>query len=430
LNKLASLSLRRWFGARLERQIAFSAALVTFIAATIFAAVATSATVWLLRAQQTELLHSRAAGVAHALGEQLARTVAEVGVLSANTLVSTALLDSAGRQLYLLPFLRSYQVRGIEPGALVLCDFNGETLASNAPSGGPEPQGCYRERAEFQQVFEREAPIAFLATGPGDTAIVLMQPVLYPNTGRAEGVLVARILPGQFLKAVERLSPDSHIELFRDHQPKRPSGVPRVELPLPLQGALAPLAIHVRLSQPLDLWHPVVSSLLAYTVVTILLLLIAVPLAITAGRRLARPLTELATAAQRVATLGAMTEIVPPTRSDEVGRLGDALAAMVIALRGAQAGLEGQVAERTRALRHALEAELAAEAALRESMELYESLVEVLPQFIYRMDNQGRLTFANQALAHRLGQSRQALMGKTLFDLYPAALAGQSRRRG
>lgn len=64
-----------------------------------------------------------------------------------------------------------------------------------------------------------------------------------------------------------------------------------------------------------------------------------------------------------------------------------------------------------------------AEQDLRDSQALYESLVQSLPQNIFRKDRDSRLTFANQRYCASLKRSRSELLGKSDFDLFPAELA-------
>jgi diguanylate cyclase (GGDEF)-like protein/PAS domain S-box-containing protein len=64
-----------------------------------------------------------------------------------------------------------------------------------------------------------------------------------------------------------------------------------------------------------------------------------------------------------------------------------------------------------------------AELSLRESQILYRSLTEVLPQALYRIDRQGRLTFANPAFLNILNLSFSECLGKTAFDLFTPELA-------
>jgi PAS domain S-box-containing protein len=63
------------------------------------------------------------------------------------------------------------------------------------------------------------------------------------------------------------------------------------------------------------------------------------------------------------------------------------------------------------------------EDALRDSQALYESLVESLPQNIFRKDRQSRVTFGNQRYCASLKRRLSELLGKTDFDLFPEELA-------
>lgn len=66
-----------------------------------------------------------------------------------------------------------------------------------------------------------------------------------------------------------------------------------------------------------------------------------------------------------------------------------------------------------------------AEEKLRESEALYHSLVETLPQNIFRKDLDGRFTFANQRFCNTVGRKAEDILGKTDFDLYPRELAAK-----
>ena len=65
------------------------------------------------------------------------------------------------------------------------------------------------------------------------------------------------------------------------------------------------------------------------------------------------------------------------------------------------------------------------ELALRESQAFYHSLVETLPQNLFRKDRSGKLTFANRRYCDLLGYSLEELIGKTDFDLFPEELAAK-----
>lgn len=62
-----------------------------------------------------------------------------------------------------------------------------------------------------------------------------------------------------------------------------------------------------------------------------------------------------------------------------------------------------------------------AEAALRESEELYRRLAEDMPVYISAYLPDGTLTYANAALAEMAGVPREALVGHSFLDLLPSA---------
>ncbi len=69
----------------------------------------------------------------------------------------------------------------------------------------------------------------------------------------------------------------------------------------------------------------------------------------------------------------------------------------------------------------------ASKGRLVEAEALYHSLVETLPENIFRKDRAGRLTFANGHFYETLGLSMIELLGKTDADLFPPELAAKYR---
>ena len=63
------------------------------------------------------------------------------------------------------------------------------------------------------------------------------------------------------------------------------------------------------------------------------------------------------------------------------------------------------------------------EEALRSSESLYHSLVETMPQNVFRKDLQGRFTFANQQYCRHYNCTLEEILGKTDFDFFPKELA-------
>ncbi len=68
------------------------------------------------------------------------------------------------------------------------------------------------------------------------------------------------------------------------------------------------------------------------------------------------------------------------------------------------------------------------EDALRASEQIYFSLVEKVPQNIFRKDLAGRYTFANRAFCATLGKTAAEIVGRTDQDLFSAELAARLRR--
>jgi len=61
--------------------------------------------------------------------------------------------------------------------------------------------------------------------------------------------------------------------------------------------------------------------------------------------------------------------------------------------------------------------------ALKHSETLYHSLVETMPQGVFRRDLEGRFTFANQTYCQYINRKLEDLLGKSDFDFFPRELA-------
>ena len=81
---------------------------------------------------------------------------------------------------------------------------------------------------------------------------------------------------------------------------------------------------------------------------------------------------------------------------------------------------EGTVEDITERRRH--------EEELRNSETLYHSLVETLPQNIFRKNLNEQFTFANQRFCQTLGRKLEEIIGKTDFDFFPPDLAAKYQK--
>jgi sigma-B regulation protein RsbU (phosphoserine phosphatase) len=69
-----------------------------------------------------------------------------------------------------------------------------------------------------------------------------------------------------------------------------------------------------------------------------------------------------------------------------------------------------------------------AEEDLRRSEALYQSLVETMPQNVFRKDLEGRFTFANRQYCKHYRCKLEEILGKTDFDFFPKELAEQYQK--
>ncbi len=86
-----------------------------------------------------------------------------------------------------------------------------------------------------------------------------------------------------------------------------------------------------------------------------------------------------------------------------------------------------RVVETRKELRALEEERGRAEQAWMASESFYHSLVESLPQNIFRKDSDGRFTFANQRFCETLGRPLADVIGRTDRDFFPAELAEKYR---
>jgi PAS domain S-box-containing protein len=67
----------------------------------------------------------------------------------------------------------------------------------------------------------------------------------------------------------------------------------------------------------------------------------------------------------------------------------------------------------------------AADQPLSENEFFYRSLVDSLPQNVYRVDRAGRILFGNKTYLNTIGMTLEQCLGKTAYDLFPKELADQ-----
>ena len=183
------MSFARWLPASLARRFALAAAGL----ATVALLLTSLASWWLINRQQDHAveqlaLHetqSRAASVGSDLSALAARMVEVAG----STILATGLVDSAGRETYLQPFLDGIrQINGI-PVQVTFTDFEGKQIASNADARfSPE------QLAWLQGVITAGRPAAQIFPSEAGPELVATQPMVYARTPSPEGAILYKVL--------------------------------------------------------------------------------------------------------------------------------------------------------------------------------------------------------------------------------------------
>ncbi|GAB4293089.1 MAG: hypothetical protein Kow0096_08460 [Thiohalomonadaceae bacterium] len=404
--------LERWMGASIANRILAAALTVATVALTLTGLMSYSFSRHLLQRQIEQEHAATAALLTQRLELRLNQIGEEMRALASNTLVVNALLDSAGRDGYLLPFLREFHTASLAPAALCLHDFRGHALACNRP----EHELTLSDPAWHHQVMEENRHhTAWLPDGQG---LLLALPVFYPGTGQPEGMIVARFSLEQLFSDIFALAGERTARITSDG--KNLLACARCSEP---PAALLLTRSTLALASPfdglhLDLWvgephNGAFASLTqltySYLILAVLILLVVFFAARTIARRITQPLAILSRNAEQVAQNIHHELNTATTGADELGQLSASFRHMLQSLRSAHAELEQRVEERT--------------AALRAQRNDYQVIFDAVPAFIWYFDAEGRVLRANRRAADFLGLPVRQLLGKTVFELFPADFA-------
>ncbi len=183
--------MRPWLLTRagsLTRRFAIASAILAAFAVLLVAA----ASFWLVKRQHVAavaLLQEREAAFnARTVGITLQTLAARMDEVADSPILATALVDSAGRETYLTPFLNGLrQIYGI-PVQVLFTDFEGKPIAGNGLERfDPEQLAWLRARIEqgneSAAIFER----------PGGAELVGASLLRYSRTNTPEGALVYKV---------------------------------------------------------------------------------------------------------------------------------------------------------------------------------------------------------------------------------------------
>lgn len=395
----------------LERRIARVAVTVTLGVLLVFGAISFSLHYDLL-SKHTRATGERALAIARVRIEgALTQAIRELESIAANPTTANALVDSIGRDAYLLPFLRSHWLSEAVGFGIALCDFAGKQVASSRAT--EDLCALVGKTLALPDLAEERSHIF---EGPQGSMLAVALPVMFAGTGQTEGALVATF----HLNELGRLASEGNDPAFHYHtapatgspgtpalDPQHGVGPNEINLAAHELTLPAPLAeLRLTVHQVADRGHvlaPLNQLAWMYALAGLIATLVVAIWARAAARRAARPLTELADSARRLTTDLRSSLPTECTQIVEVQQLTRAIAAMVEALRASQAGLEERIAMRTAELQ-------ASEAHSR-------AILETALDSIITIDEAGCVTEFNPAAEHTFGLKREDVLGKSMVDI-------------
>ena len=158
------------------------------------ALVLTSLASWWLMVEQEKqavqnLSRREMAFRAAAVGSDLHALAARMTEISSSTILATGLVDSAGRETYLTPFIGGIrQINGI-PVQVMFTDFEGREIASSSAAKFAPAQMAWLR----QSIQAGDAAARIFEEAPGRAELVAFEPMRYARTASPEGAVLYKI---------------------------------------------------------------------------------------------------------------------------------------------------------------------------------------------------------------------------------------------
>lgn len=334
------MPLPRWLPASLAQRFALAAAGLAAVALVLTTLLA----FWLIDGQRERALQALAErerqSRAAAVGSDLRALAERLQEIAGSTILATGLVDSAGRETYLSPFLGGIrQINGVRVQVL-FTDFEGKEIARNSGAQFDAAQLIWLRR-----MLEQGQRAAQVFSGPRGAELVAVEPMVYSRTNSPEGALLYKIA-----LADVNAGPSMRLEWG----PQTSAAALAQTTPVPAPAVFQPLAFRVR--GPLD-EQPAAPLELPYVHVLGLTMLVFSAL-VLAGARLSRVLTEdlqrLERFSSEIMSSGLAAERAPEGGSTEVANLARSINDMLCRLDAQRADLLAE-REKLRQLTEALQ---------------------------------------------------------------------------
>lgn len=408
-------TLRRWHTSSLANTFALHAAFIAIASMVVVALMSLAVIYWVESSTQHERLHEKSGRVVERLEASINVVETSVTALAKNPMFMTALLDSRGRDSYVVPFLENYNFPIAATSGLALCDINGARLAGTRSA----LSNCRSESALFKQVMTDGKTLRELVPlANGHLAWTVYHGVVFGYTGTVEGVVVTQLDLHDVLQSVPKDlelasvalrrtgSTEAVLSVLADAATTGSATVNEASTPLfkgRTEALPYPLEVVAR-----DWLLPFENKLLplglGYGLAGLVMVLLVIYWARRVSFVLIAPLTELTATAHRVAETGDLTMKVAQTSAGEVAQLARAFEVMVNAVRVSESSLEEKVALRTAELEQS-------QAATRDRTEQLNAIFDLSPDGFVSFDAQRRVTFANRAFLRMTGTENSDIIG-------------------
>ncbi|MDP3337587.1 MAG: hypothetical protein Q8S51_12440, partial [Rhodoferax sp.] len=194
-------ALRRWRISSLANTFALQAAFIAIASIVVVALMSLTVIYWVEARTQHERLQEKSGRVAERLEASINVVESSATALAKNPMFMTALLDSKGRDSYVVPFLENYNFPIAAASGLALCDINGSRMA-----GTRSPlSNCRPDSPLFKQAMtDGKALRELIPLANGHIGWTVYQGVVFGYTGTVEGVVVTQLDLHDVLQSVPK----------------------------------------------------------------------------------------------------------------------------------------------------------------------------------------------------------------------------------
>ncbi len=367
----------------LARRFAYMAALLAGIAMLAIA----GASWWLINQEHAaslrSLLEKDAEMQATTVSSHLGEIAGRMSELANNRLIVNGLVDSAGREAYLIPFLKGIQrIHGI-PVDILFADFEGREIASNGNVSFSEPElNWLREKLPAGQ------PASRVQLGEKGEELLAVEFIIFSRSNSVEGALLYRI-------KLDEISLQDGVRLVRGKEAEQ-----LLHSPTAIAAAVKvpPIYKHLDFAVLISTdpttrsvnWQ----SLWVFFILAVGMVVTVIILGLHFGKRLTRDLLTLRYFARDVAEKGFGTDRAEAADSLEVASLAQSINGML-----------GRLQQQ--------------HDKLNESEERFHSVLDNMDEGIVSISETGMIELINPAVGRMFGYRSFEVVGKNVSMLMP-----------